>query len=59
MMDAHMEGFLNYWWLIFPVMGMVFGMVRMALRDAYERRRLDLIRTLAEQGRDIPDALRH
>lgn len=50
--------FTTYWWLVFPVFWMVFGVVRVALRDSYERRRLDLIRTLAEQGRDIPDVLR-
>jgi hypothetical protein len=50
--------FTTYWWLIFPVFWMVYGVVRMALRDSYERRRLNLIRALAEQGRDIPDVLR-
>ena len=50
--------FHSYWWLMFPVFWVVYGVVRLALRDAYERRRLNLIRTLAEQGRDIPDALR-
>ncbi|HEX7799616.1 MAG TPA: hypothetical protein VF402_04650 [Asticcacaulis sp.] len=50
--------FRSYWWLMFPTFWVVYGIVRLALRDAYERRRLNLIRTLAEQGRDIPDALR-
>ena len=50
--------FRSYWWLMFPAFWVVYGIVRLALRDAYERRRLNLTRTLAEQGRDIPDALR-
>jgi len=57
-MNDHVQIFFNYWWMVFPAMWMVFGIVRMALRDSYERRRLDLIRRLAEQGRDIPEALR-
>lgn len=57
-MDDLANLFTSYWWLAFPIFWMVFGVVRMALRNSYERRRLDLIRTLAEQGRDIPDVLR-
>ncbi len=47
----------SYWWLIFPVMGCVFGIVRMILQNDYERQRLRIIKSYIDQGKDIPEAL--
>ena len=38
-----------YWWLIFPAMWFVFGIVGMALAHQRERARLDLMKTYAEK----------
>jgi len=47
----------SYWWLIFPVMGCLFGTVRMVLQNDYERQRLRILKSYLDQGKDIPDAL--
>jgi hypothetical protein len=47
----------SYWWLIFPIMGCVFGIVRMVLQNDYERQRLRILKSYLDQGKDIPDAL--
>ena len=46
------------WWLIFPAMGIVSGIVRMILHNNYRRRRLEIIKAYADQGKDVPEALR-
>ncbi len=50
--------FTHYWWLIFPVMFLITGLVRTILRNDYRRRKLDLIKSYLDQGKDIPDALK-
>ena len=50
--------FARYWWLIFPIMFMVMGIVRMILRNSYEQKKLDLMRTYLERGQPVPDSLR-
>ncbi|ESQ84524.1 hypothetical protein AEAC466_09230 [Asticcacaulis sp. AC466] len=52
------ELFTCFWWLIFPIMWMVFGIVRLVLRGLYDQRKLDLMKSYLAQGKDIPDALR-
>jgi len=47
----------SYWWLIFPIMGCVFGIVRMVLQNDYERQRLRILKSYLDQGKGIPDAL--
>lgn len=46
--------FRQFWWLIFPVMGMVYGLVGMLQEQRAQTRALDLLRTYAEQGKDPP-----
>ncbi len=53
----HVWFFWSYWWLIFPAMGCLFGVVRMVLHNDYERQRLRIIKSYIDQGKDIPDAL--
>ena len=48
----------SYWWLAFPVIGMISWVIRAALRDDHERQRLRIIKSYADQGKDIPEALR-
>jgi hypothetical protein len=51
--------FARYWWLIFPIMFMIMGTVRLILRSQYEQKKLDLMRTYIAQGKPVPDALRN
>ena len=53
----HMWFIWSYWWLVFPAMWFVFGIVRMVLRNDYERQRLRIIKSYLDQGKDIPEAL--
>ena len=53
----HIAFLWSFWWLIFPAMWFVFGIVRMVLRNDYERHRLRIIKSYVDQGKDIPDAL--
>ena len=46
--------FRQFWWLIFPVMGMVYGLVGTLQQQRAQTRTLDLLRTYAEQGKDPP-----
>ena len=50
--------FFGFWWLIFPIGWMVAGIVRMVMRDNYDRQRLRILKSYADQGKDVPDALR-
>ena len=57
-MNIHVFGPVwAYWWLIFPAMWFVSRIVRMILRNSYERQRLQLLKTYLDQGKDIPDVL--
>ena len=56
-MNAY-EFFSRYWWLIFPIMGMITWTVRMVSRDNYHRERMRVLKSYADQGKDIPDSLR-
>ena len=49
--------FRQFWWLIFPVMGMVYGLVGMLQQNRSQTRTLDLLRTYAEQGKEPPPEL--
>lgn len=42
----------SFWWLIFPIMWFVFGIVGMAFRHQRDRHALDLMKTYAEKGKD-------
>ncbi|MBW8880330.1 MAG: hypothetical protein JF615_02580 [Asticcacaulis sp.] len=49
---------MHYWWLIFPIMFMVMGIVRMFLRNSYEQKKLDLMKAYLDKGQAVPDNLR-
>jgi hypothetical protein len=49
--------FRQFWWLMFPVMGMVYGLVGMLQQNRRQNRAIDLLRTYAEQGKEPPPEL--
>jgi hypothetical protein len=53
--------FRQFWWLIFPVMGMAYGFVGMIAGMEQQRRAqdraADLLKTYAEQGKEPPPDL--
>lgn len=53
----HMWFLWSYWWLIFPAMFFVSGIVRMVLHNDYERQRLRILKSYLDQGKEIPEAL--
>lgn len=52
-----MELFRDFWWLIFPLSGMVFGAFQRWLAYRARRDALDLIRSYAAAGHEPPTAL--
>lgn len=52
-----MQLFAQFWWLIFPVMGMVYGLVGLLQKGRTQSRAFDLLRAYAEQGKDPPPEL--
>ncbi|ESQ91717.1 hypothetical protein ABAC460_05095 [Asticcacaulis sp. AC460] len=52
------ELFTQYWWLIFPIFFMVMGALRLALRNSYEQKKLDLMKAYLDRGQPVPEALR-
>ncbi len=52
------ELFTHYWWLMFPIMFMVSGAVRMFLRNSYEQKKLELMKAYLDKGQAVPDSLR-
>jgi hypothetical protein len=51
------EFLANYWWLMFPVFGMVMAFQGMNQSERRSRRTLDLIRSYVEQGKEPPPEL--
>lgn len=49
--------FRHFWWLIFPIMGMTYGLLGMLHGMNAQNRKLDLLRTYAEQGKEPPPEL--
>jgi len=49
-----MDDFARFWWLIFPVMGMVYGLVSMLQKDRAQTRAFDVLKAYAEQGKEPP-----
>ncbi len=49
-----MELFERFWWLIFPVMGMIYGLVSQLQKGRTQTRALDVLRAYAEQGKEPP-----
>ncbi len=50
--------FFGFWWLIFPLGWMVVCVIRTMMRDNFERERLRILKSYADQGKDIPETLR-
>lgn len=46
--------FRHFWWLLFPIMGMAYGLVGMLQHNRSQNRTIDLLRTYAEQGKEPP-----
>lgn len=51
------EFFRSYWWLLFPIGAFVFGAWDRWLAYRRSRDHLDLIRTFAAQGKEVPPEL--
>jgi hypothetical protein len=51
------ELFRDYWWLLFPIFGMVLVFFGMMQEDHRARARLDLIRSYVAQGKEPPAEL--
>lgn len=49
--------FVGYWWLIFPVFGMLMGLIGMFQSDRRATRTMDLIKAYVDQGKDVPPEL--
>ncbi|MDB5441166.1 MAG: hypothetical protein JWM33_3593 [Caulobacteraceae bacterium] len=49
-----MDHWYQFWWLIFPVMGMGMGYVRLWRDHQREKQMIDLLKTYAEKGVEPP-----
>ncbi|MBY0567572.1 MAG: hypothetical protein K2P70_09680 [Hyphomonadaceae bacterium] len=49
--------FVGYWWLIFPIFGMLMGLIGMFQSDRRATRTMDLIKAYVDQGKDPPPEL--
>lgn len=52
------EIFTQFWWLIFPVFGLVMAVVQTVLNNRYEQKRLDLMKTYLDRGLPLPETLK-
>ncbi len=50
--------FFGFWWLIFPLGWMVLALVRTLSCYNYDRERLRILKSYADQGKDVPESLR-
>lgn len=51
------EFFASYWWLMFPMFGMLMAAMGMFQDDQRSAKAIDLIRTYVNQGKDPPPEL--
>lgn len=49
--------FRDYWWLMFPIFGMVMAVLGMQQSEQRSRQLVDLIRTYTDQGKEPPPEL--
>jgi hypothetical protein len=49
--------FSAYWWLLFPLGWAIFRMVRLSMEHLRAEKALDLIKTYADQGKEVPPEL--
>ncbi len=53
-----MENFFwNFWWLIFPIGGMIYAAFQSWLKYRQQKAMMDLIRSYADKGVEPPEAL--
>ena len=52
--DDFVTLFSAYWWLIFPIMWMLFWFYSASLHYQHRREKLEVLRAYAQQGKDIP-----
>jgi hypothetical protein len=55
-MEFH-DLFQHFWWLIFPVLSMIWGMVDLAARHRRAREGMALIKSYIDQGKEPPPEL--
>lgn len=46
--------FTHFWWLLFPLIGMVYGFVGMLQHGRTQDRAMEVLRTYAQQGKEPP-----
>ena len=51
------ELFQRFWWLIFPILSMVWGMVDLSARHRRAREGMHLIKSYIDQGKEPPPEL--
>jgi hypothetical protein len=51
------ELFVRFWWLIFPLFGIVWAFVELAQSGRRSKQAMDLIKTYVEQGKEPPSEL--
>ncbi|WP_395645760.1 hypothetical protein [Terricaulis sp.] len=49
--------FAHYWWLMFPVFGMVMAIMGMFQSERQQRTMIDLIKSYTDQGKEPPPEL--
>lgn len=49
--------FAHYWWLMFPVFGMVMAVMGMFQSERQQRTMIDLIKSYTDQGKEPPPEL--
>jgi hypothetical protein len=51
------ELFRDFWWLIFPIFGLIMAVWGMASSESRSKRVMDLIKSYVDQGKDPPPEL--
>lgn len=51
------ELFRDYWWLIFPIFGMIWAFWEMVAKERRARAVMDLVKSYVDQGKDPPKDL--
>ncbi|HYD86569.1 MAG TPA: hypothetical protein VEA80_03775 [Vitreimonas sp.] len=51
------EFFHDYWWLMFPVFGMIIALIGMFQAEGRNRKVMDLIKAYVDQGKEPPPEL--
>lgn len=57
-MDTFADLFRQFWWLLFPILGMITVIVRTVACGNYDRERLRILKIYADKGLSVPDSLR-